>query len=514
MEIQKETKKINNSQKLRNLSQHPEINLCKDMIYDDVDVKCRKSKIICTLGPSVKDVESLVKLIDAGMNIARLNFSHGDHDYHRLLVKNLREALKQRPKASVAIMLDTKGPEIRTGKIENPNGVQLTKGQDLEFTTDYTFMGNEKKIGISYPEIVKLNIGQIILIGDGCLSGHVKEVKKDGIILKLDNDFLITNNKNVCLPRVNVELPTLSEKDENDLIEFGLKEGIDFIAASFVRKAEDIENIKDCLGPKGSHIKIISKIENHEGLDNYEEILDASDGIMIARGDLGMEIGVTKLFIAQKYMTDRANLKGKPIICATQMLESMIKNPRPTRAEASDVANAVLDGCDAVMLSGETAGGQFPFAAVEIMAKCCVEAESCINYPKVFHAISNNSKKPFCTVESICVAAVSAACDSEASLIVCITESGDLARLVAKFRPRQPILALCMSSCVIRQLNVSRGIISLKIPSFLGQDNLINNAIKYAQESGYIKKGDTVVCITGQNENSPDNVNSMKVMAV
>lgn len=496
------------------LTQHPEIILSKEMIYEERNVKLRKTKIICTLGPSSRKVEDIVALLDRGMNVARLNFSHGTHDYHRETVKNLREALKLRPKITCGVLLDTKGPEIRTGILENKNGVQLKKDQLLELTTDYSFRGNEQKIAISYPEIVKVKVGQKVLIADGNLSGVVTEIKETGVVLKLDNDYLIGNQKNICLPRVCVELPTLSERDEEDLVEFGLKEGIDFIAASFVRKAEDIENIRDVLGPKGNHIKIIAKIENHEGLDNYEAILEAADGIMIARGDLGMEISVEKLFIAQKYMIDKANLAGKPIITATQMLESMINNPRPTRAEASDVANAVLDGSDSVMLSGETANGSFPYQAVEFMAKCCAEAEGCINYPKVFSSICLATEKPIETVESICVAAVSAASDVGAGLIVVITENGHIARLVAKYKPLQPILALCMNSHVIRQLNISRGVFTLKIPSYLGTDNLINNAIKFAIENGYINKGDKIVCITGQNENTPENVNMLKVMTI
>lgn len=484
------------------------------MIYEERNIKLRKTKIICTLGPSSREVDDIIKLLDAGMNIARLNFSHGDHKYHKETVKNLREALKKRPKLVCALLLDTKGPEIRTGILEDKNGVQLKKDQLLELTTDFSFRGNEKKIAISYPEIVKVKVGQKILIADGNLSGTVVEVNENGVVLKLDNDYLIGNQKNVCLPRVQVELPTLSEKDEEDLVDFGLKEGIDFVAASFVRKAEDIEVIRDVLGPKGSHIKIIAKIENHEGLENYDKILEAADGIMVARGDLGMEISVEKLFIAQKFMIDKANLAGKPIVTATQMLESMIKNPRPTRAEAGDVANAVLDGSDCVMLSGETANGSFPKEAVEMMSKCCVEAEGCINYSKTFELITKHTPKPLSTIETICCSAVSAAKEVEASLIVVITENGQIARLVAKYRPKQPILALCMSASVIRQLNVSRGIFTLKIPSYLGTDNLINNALKFAIENEYITKGDKIICITGQNEDTPENVNTLKVMTI
>lgn len=508
--------KIDNSDLIKNckaLTTHSEVKLDKNLVYVDRDPKLRKTKIICTLGPSSREVDRLVELLDCGMNIARLNFSHGDHKYHKQTVQNLREALKKRPNLTCAIMLDTKGPEIRTGILES-NTIDLVRGQELELTTDYSFIGNSKKIAISYKDILKVKVGQKILIGDGNLTCYVTEIKTDSVIVKLENSYKIGHKKNVCLPRVNVTLPTLDEKDEDDLVNFGLKEGIDFIAASFIRKAEDIETIRDCLGPRGNHIKIIAKIENHEGLDNFEAILEATDGIMVARGDLGMEIDIEKLFIAQKYMIDKCNLAGKPIVTATQMLESMITNPRPTRAEASDVANAVLDGTDAVMLSGETASGQYPLEAVTIMAKICVEAEGCVNYPSVFRSITQNSEKPLSLEEAICLSAVSSASEVMAGLIVVITETGKTARLVAKYKPFQPILALCMSASVIRQLNCSRGVITLKIPSFLGTDNLINNAIKYAQESGYINKGDKIVCLMSMNENTPDNLNSMKITTV
>jgi pyruvate kinase len=316
------------------------------------------------------------------------------------------------------------------------------------------------------------------------------------------------------LPGVRVDLPTLTEKDEDDLINFGLKEGIDMVAASFVRSADDVNYIRDVLGPRGSHIKVISKIENHEGIINYEDILCSSDGIMVARGDLGMELPVEKVFIAQKYMIDRANLAGIPVITATQMLESMIKNPRPTRAEATDVANAVLDGTDCVMLSGETASGSYPVESVIIMSKLCREAESVINHENVFSLITKFTPKPISTKEAVCSAAVKTAQDIGSDLIIVITESGATARLVAKYRPRQNILALCMSSSVIRQLNLTRGVTTLKIPSFLGQENLLNDAMKYAKESGYCTKGDNVVCLLGQSEQTPENINIMKISIV
>ncbi len=328
------------------------------------------------------------------------------------------------------------------------------------------------------------------------------------------NSAVLGEKKNMNLPNIIVTLPTLTEKDEDDLVNFGLREGVDMIAASFVRKAKDVNHIRDVLGPRGSHIKIISKIENHEGIDNYEEILEASDGIMIARGDLGMEIPVEKVFIAQKYMIDKANIAGKPVITATQMLESMVKSPRPTRAEASDVANAVLDGSDCVMLSGETAGGQYPVEAVDIMSRICLQAESCHNNHSTYSLLIKYSPKPLSPKEAMCCSAVKTSRDINASLIIIITENGSTARMVAKYRPKQPILALCMSASVIRQLNITRGVYCLKIPSFLGTDNLIHDAMKYAVEAEYCKKGDNIVCLLGQNEETPEAVDIMKIQTV
>lgn len=287
-----------------------------------------------------------------------------------------------------------------------------------------------------------MKLGGPVLIADGSISCEVVGFITDGIKVKVLNNATLGEKKNMNLPGVIVKLPTLTEKDEDDLVNFGLKEGIDMVAASFVRTAEDVDYIRDVLGPRGAHVKIISKIENQQGLDNYEEVLQASDGIMVARGDLGMEIPVEKVFMAQKYMIDRANIAGKPVITATQMLESMIKSPRPTRAEATDVANAVLDGTDCVMLSGETASGSYPIQAVKIMARLCIEAESCINYENVFNLINKYTPKPIDIKEAVCCSAVKTAEDICASLIIVITENGATARLVSKYRPVQNILAL------------------------------------------------------------------------
>jgi len=286
------------------------------------------------------------------------------------------------------------------------------------------------------------------------------------------------------------------------------------IAASFVRKAEDIETIRDVLGPRGAHIKIIAKIENQEGLNNYDEILEATDGIMVARGDLGMEIPPEKVFIAQKWMIEKANLAAKPVVTATQMLESMINAPRPTRAEASDVANAVLDGSDCVMLSGETANGAYPLNAVGIMARICAEAERTIDYKKLYTEMRTFSPAPVPTAEAVAAAAVGTVIDCNIDLVIVLTDSGKLARLVSKYRPSCPILACSVSNPVIRQLNCTRGVTGYKMPSFQGTDQLLQLVIKTAREMGLCQSGHKVVTIHGTKEETPDESNIMKILDI
>ena len=326
------------------------------------------------------------------------------------MVATLRSALKSRPDKQCAIMLDTKGPEIRTGMLRDGEPVHFEDGQEIDILTDYKLEGDNTRLTCSYKSLpTTVKPGDTILIADGALTCEVKECLEDSIKVICKNGAKIGERKNMNLPGCTVDLPTLTEADEKDLVDFGLKQGIDIVAASFIRKASDIEYIRDVLGPKGAHIKIIDKIENQEGLKNYDEILEADEGIMVARGDLGMEIAPEKIFLAQKWLINKANLKAKPVITATQMLESMIERPRPTRAEATDVANAVLDGSDCVMLSGETAGGQYPVAAVQMMAKISAEAEKTINYKQLFNEIKAESGIPALTAESIACAAASAA---------------------------------------------------------------------------------------------------------
>lgn len=470
--------------------------------------------MICTIGPACDNVETLVKMIDLGMNCARLNFSHGDHKTHAKTVDNLKEAFRLRRNVPVAILLDTKGPEIRTGFLaEAP--AYLVKGETLEMCTDYAFKGHKNKIACSYPDLCSsVKVGGPILCADGSLVLTVKEIRETSVMCEIMNNCKLGERKNMNLPGCEVKLPTITEKDEDDIIDFALKKGCDFVALSFVRKAKDIEECRDILGPKGSRTKIIAKIENQEGLENYDEILKAADGIMIARGDLGMEIPPQKVFVAQKWMTKKANLVGKSVIVATQMLESMIVNPRPTRAEASDVANAVLDGCDCVMLSGETAGGSHPLASVEIMSKICVEAEQTFTYRANFrsmldnHSISNRQSKE----EAMAVSAVQLSFGLDSKAIICFTETGMIAAMLSKYRPKAWIIAVSIEDKIIKGLSTNYGIVCLKIPSFQGLENIVKYAVKCTLELGYCDKGDPLVLMYGQNEEHPDQENIMKVI--
>merc|ERR1719440_1826109 len=331
----------------------------------------------------------LGKLIEAGMNCARLNFSHGSHEAHGGVVERLQEAMQRYPDKHIGILLDTKGPEIRTGFFKEECGgkIELKQGQDLKLVTDYDFKGDSTCFACTYKALpTSVKPGNQILMADGSVVLEVKKCNPDegSIDCTVMNNATIGERKNMNLPGVHVDLPVLGEKDKDDILNFGIPQGVNYIAASFVQSGQDVDDIRELLGRRGRHIKIISKIENEAGLKNFDEILAKSDGVMVARGDLGMEIPTEKVFLAQKIMIGKCNLAGKIVVTATQMLESMTGNPRPTRAEASDVANAVLDGSDCVMLSGETAGGSFPLNAVATMRRICEEAEMRLDYESNF----------------------------------------------------------------------------------------------------------------------------------
>ncbi|SBS85200.1 pyruvate kinase, putative [Plasmodium ovale] len=480
----------------------------------NVDLRSKKTHIVCTLGPACKSVDTLVKMIDAGMDICRFNFSHGSHEDHKEMFNNVLKAQEQRPDCILGMLLDTKGPEIRTGLLKNKEA-HLKEGSKLKLVIDYDHVGDETCIACSYkklPQSVKK--GNIILIADGSVSCRVLETHDDHVITEVLNTAIIGEKKNMNLPNVKVDLPIISEKDKNDILNFAIPMGCNFIAASFIQSAEDVRLIRNLLGPRGRHIKIIPKIENIEGIINFDKILAEADGIMIARGDLGMEISPEKVFLAQKLMISKCNLQGKPIITATQMLESMTKNPRPTRAEVTDVANAVLDGTDCVMLSGETAGGKFPVEAVTIMSKICLEAEACVDYKLLYQSLVNAIHTPISVQEAVARSAVETAESIEASVIITLTETGYTARLIAKYKPSCTILALSASDSTVRCLNVHRGVTCMKVGSFQGTDNVLRNAIEIAKERNLVKQGDSAICIHGIKEEVAGSTNLMKVVQI
>ena len=452
----------------------------------------KKTKIVCTLGPASENEETLRELIKNGLNVCRLNFSHGSHEEHKGrmdLVKKLREELNM----PTAILLDTKGPEIRTGKFDVPE-VFLEEGQTFTITMK-DVMGNKERCTVSYKGLANdVKPGDTILIDDGLVGLTVKEVNNDNIVCEVQNSGIVKNHKGVNVPGVKVNLPAITEKDRSD-IEFGIEQGIDFIAASFVRKVSDVLAIREILEENNAeHIKIISKIENQEGVENLDEIIEVSDGIMVARGDLGVEIPTEEIPVVQKLMIKKCNEAGKPVITATQMLDSMIRNPRPTRAEVTDVANAIYDGTDAIMLSGETAAGKYPVEAVKTMATIAKRAEETMRNRR---DKINKSKN---VTDAISYATCTTAMDLEAKAILSSTASGHTARMVSKFRPDCPIVATTSNESVRRQLALTWGVLPLMREKSANIDQVIVNSIEAAKTSNYVSKDDVVVITAGGGE--------------
>ena len=452
----------------------------------------KKTKIVCTLGPASENEETLRELIKNGLNVCRLNFSHGSHEEHKGrmdLVKKLREELNM----PTAILLDTKGPEIRTGKFDVPE-VLLEEGQTFTITMK-DVMGDKERGTVSYKGLANdVKPGDTILIDDGLVGLTVKEVNNDNIVCEVQNSGIVKNHKGVNVPGVKVNLPAITEKDRSD-IEFGIEQGIDFIAASFVRKVSDVLAIREILEENNAeHIKIISKIENQEGVENLDEIIEVSDGIMVARGDLGVEIPTEEIPVVQKLMIKKCNEAGKPVITATQMLDSMIRNPRPTRAEVTDVANAIYDGTDAIMLSGETAAGKYPVEAVKTMATIAKRAEETMRNRR---DKINKSKN---VTDAISYATCTTAMDLEARAILSSTASGHTARMVSKFRPDCPIVATTSNESVRRQLALTWGVLPLMREKSANIDQVIVNSIEAAKTSNYVSKDDVVVITAGGGE--------------
>ncbi|MDO3681441.1 pyruvate kinase [Paenibacillus ehimensis] len=469
----------------------------------------RKTKIVCTIGPSCESVEQLKKLIEAGMNVARLNFAHGEPAEHSSRIANIRQAGKElnRP---IAIMIDIKGPEIRTGKLLEAS-YTLKQNEQVVLTTE-PVLGDGRRIPVSYPDLPKdVSVGTSILIDDGLIELKVEEIAGTEIRCRILNGGVLKARKGVNLPGVSTSLPGVTERDIEH-IRFGVREGIDMIAMSFVRKAADVLEVRHLLEQYGApDIQIISKIENLEGVDNLDEILEASDGLMVARGDLGVEIPVEDVPIVQKQMIQKCNRAGKPVITATHMLDSMQNNPRPTRAEASDVANAVLDGSDAVMLSGETASGKYPVESVATMARIAEQTESSPDYGKrkLGHVLVRSS-----VTEAISQAVVGSADDLNAKAILTSTATGFTARMVSKYRPNAPIVAITPNETVMRNLNLVWGVIPILGEQIGSTDELFTSVVSRGINEGLLEADDLVVITAGVPLGSTGTTNLIKIQHV
>lgn len=485
-------------------------------IHLDIDSVANSKKlthIVCTIGPASREVDKLDQLIKAGMNICRLNFSHGTYEYHEGTVKNINEAKAKMPPGMVlATALDTKGPEIRTGLMAGgiSEDVKLETGKTLRLTIDDTYKEKctAEVVWCDYKSIINtLNIGGLIYIDDGLISLKVKEKTKDSLICDILNGGMLGSKKGCNLPGIPLDLPAVSEKDKKDL-EFGVQQNVDMVFASFIQNGDNIRQIRKVLGDKGKNIKVISKIESFSGLWNFPDVLKETDGVMVARGDMGIEIPPEKVFIAQKMMIAACNRAGKPVICATQMLESMTYKPRATRAESSDVANAVLDGADCVMLSGETAKGLYPVEAVTHMAECCREAEA-VFFSKLYMR-EMRSTTPFYTdaTQALALAAVDISFQCMARAIVTITETGRTAYLLSSYKPRCPIILVTDNGLIARQSLLYRCTVPCLYGGASGAngekanwDVSLNNRVRFGLESaskwGYLVPGDTVVLVIG-----------------
>lgn len=470
----------------------------------------RKTKVICTLGPAVDNEEMMRKLIRGGMDAARFNFSHGSHEEHLGRLNKLK-AVRDSMSRPVATILDTKGPEIRI-KSFDVKKIDLEAGSTFTLTTADE-VGNASRVSVTYPQLhQEVTPGMEILIDDGLVALKVEEIQGQDICCVVENGGSLSANKSINIPGVHIHLPALTEKDISDL-EFAVKNDFDYIAASFVRRAADVQAVREVLDSFGGQdVKIISKIENQEGVDNIDEILEASDGIMVARGDLGVEIPAARVPILQKQIIRKGLKVGKPIITATQMLDSMIRNPRPTRAEVSDVANAVFDGTSCVMLSGETAGGKYPLEALTAMVGIVEEAEQSINYWRQFqkHRVTPEPNINDAITHTCCLTAM----DLDAKAILAATNSGRTARMICRFRPACPVAALTMQEKVRRQLAISWGVYPFLTGEVNSTDRIFSLSVECAVKEGLVKNGDTVVITAGVPLGRSGSTNLIKAQVI
>ncbi|MGF9963466.1 pyruvate kinase [Bacillus rhizoplanae] len=471
----------------------------------------RKTKIVCTIGPASESIEKLEQLIGAGMNVCRLNFSHGSHEEHGVRIKSIREAAKKTGK-TIAILLDTKGPEIRTHDFVDGQA-ELKTGAEAVISTEQV-LGTAEKFSVTYAGLYDdVDAGSRILIDDGLIELEVIGKANGDIRTKVLNSGTVKNKKGVNVPNVSIKLPGITEKDIQDIV-FGIEQNVDFIAASFVRKASDVLEIRELLEAHGAqHIQIIPKIENQEGIDNIDSILEVSDGLMVARGDMGVEIPPEEVPLVQKRLIKKCNVLGKPVITATQMLDSMQRNPRPTRAEASDVANAIFDGTDAIMLSGETAAGLYPLEAVQMMANIAIRVEKSLQYEDMF---KKRLKEQSCTItDAISQSVAHTAIALDVAAIVAPTESGHTAKMISKYRPKSPIVAVTSNEQVCRRLALAWGVQAyMAEEKAKSTDEMLETAIETAMDAGMIGVGDTVVITAGVPVAETGTTNLMKIHVV
>ena len=476
----------------------------------------KKTKIVCTMGPNTDNREIMRELALNGMDVARFNFSHGDHAEHKHRLEIL-ESVREELGIPIASLLDTKGPEIRTGKLKDGKKVTLKEG-DLYTLTTEEIVGDETRGYINYAGLAEdVKPGDRILIDDGLIELHVREVNGTDIVCRIENGGELGEKKGVNVPGVRVKLPALTDKDKED-IRFGVDAGFDFVAASFVRNADAIREIREILDEKGSAMQIIAKIETEEGIENIDSIIEASDGIMVARGDMGVEIPAEKVPHIQKMIIRKCNLACKVVITATQMLDSMIRNPRPTRAEVSDVANAVYEGTDAVMLSGETAMGSYPIEAVRMMSQIAEESEKYLDY--MFYQRRKVSAENLRNISNtVCYSSVATASDLEAPVIVAPSVSGFTTRMLSKWRPKALIAGLSPSMTVVRQMQLYWGVKPFHAKRAESTDALLFASVELLKEKGIVKEGEIVVAtagvVTRANRHEPvADTNIMRVIVV